>query len=71
MQSVYSAAPERSEYGIKQSDGEAPVMLKLLGNVEYPFIVITLSSIMNRRGTIYQPPPLGQDMTHGQFLSGV
>ena len=21
--------------------------------------------------TIYQPPPLGQDMTQGQFLSGV
>ena len=23
------------------------------------------------RGTIYPTPPLGQDMTQGQFLSGV
>ena len=24
-----------------------------------------------QEGTIYQPPPLGKDMTQGQFLSGV
>ena len=34
------------------------LMLELWGNAEYPFT------------HIYQPPPLGQDMTQGQFISG-
>ena len=68
------------------SDGKASVP-RALGNVQYPFIAITASSTLTRsRCTLYMgkielfivyyipyllTPSLGQDITQGQFLSGV
>ena len=49
---------ECPEYDTKQSDGEDPVMLELW--------------VMQSTPLSYLPtPPLGQDMTQGQFLSEV
>ena len=38
-------------------------------DIMLPLVVCFASSSAN--GTIYPTPPLGQDMTQGQFLSGV
>ena len=38
-------------YDTKQSDGEVPVMLELLGNAEHPFIAIALRSTLARNGS--------------------
>ena len=49
---------ECPEYETKQSDGEVPAMLELWGMWSTPLSYIPTH-------------PLGQDMTQGQFLSGV
>ena len=54
----YDSPNECPGHDTKQSDGEAQWMLELWG------MRITLYPI-------YPTPPLGQDMTQGQFLSGV
>ena len=33
---------ESPQYDTKQSDGQIPIMLKIWGNAEYPFIAIAL-----------------------------
>ena len=40
-------------YDTKQSDGEVPVMLELLGNVEHPFITIAPRSTLTRSGSTW------------------
>ena len=41
------------EYDTKQSDAEAPVMLELLGNVEYSLIAIAHRSILTWSGSTW------------------
>ena len=65
---------ERSGYDTKQSDGEAPVMQELWGMCNTPSLPLLLGSLLPgvvAPDPIYPTPPLGQDMTQGQFLSGV
>ena len=39
--------------------------------LEHLFIAIAPRSTLDRNDPIYPTPPLGQDMTQGQILSGV
>ena len=40
-------------YDTKQSDGEVPAMLELMGNMEYPFIAIAPRSTLARSGSTW------------------
>ena len=58
---------ECPRYHTKQSDGEVPVMLELLGNVEYPFITIAPSFTLAQSGSTWWGPIYQSNRTKLNF----